>query len=143
MSAVMTVVETEPDYPFAILWREFPQLDRATLVGRLSYSGDECWGVVRTFRMLNGGYLRIHSWGRKDGTADNDIDGIPADELTVYEGVWRTMLSRGRLYDSGDDPADELTGIRTASHEYMVAVDDELDGWDEEYLDEDEEEAMS
>ena len=123
---MLQVVSSEPQSPFEALWLEFPELDCATCVGRMSYSGDERWGVVRTFRLLNGSYLRIHSWGRKDGSSGNKPEVIPVEEHEVYEDVWQNLMARSRLYDA-EDPMDERTGIRAASYEYMVAVEDSLD----------------
>jgi hypothetical protein len=127
------VIETAPRSPFESLWRSFPQLKNATCIDRVSYAGyGDRHGVVRTFRLLDGVYFRVHSWGGKGGASGNAVETIPADQLAVYEGVWRAMAARGRLYDPPDpDDVDEPHGMRFASHEYRDIVCEEMESLDD------------
>jgi hypothetical protein len=138
MSAHLKAVETAPRSPFEWLWREFPQLKNATCVDRMSYAGMGRHGVVRTFRLLDGTYLRIHSWGKEDdGTRGDTVETIPTDVLAIYEGTWRAMAARGRLYDPidpEDKDEEQPHGMRFASHEYRCIAEQEIDalGYDDD-----------
>jgi hypothetical protein len=81
---MMKLVQTEPTSAFDALWRAFPQLKNATCVGRLAGGAT----VIRTFRTLEGNYVRITS------TDEGDAHSIPpADEIEVYEEVWKRLRS--------------------------------------------------
>jgi hypothetical protein len=137
---MLKVIETAPQSPFEALWRLFPQLKNATCVDRMSYAGGGSHGVVRTFRLLDGAYLRIHSHGSDDGTRGDTVEAIPTEVLAIYEGVWRAMAAQGRLYDPPEpDDEDEPHGMKFASHEYRCTAEEEIEalGDDDDLLDED------
>lgn len=136
---MLKVIETAPRSPFEALWRLFPQLKNATCVNRMSYANyGKRHGVVRTFRLLDGTYLRIHSWGIEGGASGDTAETLSAGELAVYEGVWRTMTARGRLYDPPEpDDEEEPHGIQFASDEYRDLVCEEIEALGGYDIDED------
>ena len=120
----LKLVETEPDGLFDHLWREFPQLKNATCVGRCAHgwrNDDGSWDsrITRTFRTLEGKYVRIKS------TESGDERSVPrAEEVEVYEDVWK-RLGRRAL----GKPSDQPHGIMFASDQFFELTEDafELD----------------
>jgi hypothetical protein len=116
---VIRVVETEPQSPFDGLWRLFPKLKNATCVGRMSWaSRDGDYGVLRTFRTLDAKYIRIRS--TEEG---NKLEPVPADEIEIYESVWKQLGSRRAL----GEPTNEPHGIMFASDEFFELTEDQFE----------------
>jgi hypothetical protein len=124
MKQGLKLVQTEPNSPFDALWRAFPQLKNATCVGRCGMawrnSDDSIHSyVIRTFRTLEGKYVRIKS------TESGDERSVPrAEEVEVYEDVWK-RLGRRAL----GKPSDQPHGIMFASDQFFELTEDafELD----------------
>ncbi len=71
------------------LWREFGELKNAVVVGRVSWAGADANGVERTFRLLDGTYIRIESTA-----SGNRLVPVPEDEAEVYEDAWQELGTR-------------------------------------------------
>jgi hypothetical protein len=118
----LKLVQTKPNSPFDALWRDFPQLKNATCVGRCSCSWRNDDGtigsyVTRTFRTLEGKYVRITS---TDG--GDELDDIPHEEIEIYEDVWRRLGQRAL-----GEPHDEPHGIIFASDEFFELTEEEIE----------------
>ena len=127
----MRLVQTESQSPLETLWRQFAQLKHATMVGWQGWaSADDKHGhgMVRTFRTLDGKYVRIMST-----ETGNRIIPIPADEVEVYENVWKQLGSRALSRD-----CETRSDIVLASSEFFE-ITEELIG--EEWVEDDEGEA--
>jgi hypothetical protein len=125
----LQVVQTESRSPLEALWREFPQIKNSTVVMRTGMSGGERPGMVeRTFRLLDGQYIRIRS--KVDG---NTIVPIEPEEIEDYEAAWHD-LGQKALGEPNTCPH----GIMFASNEFFDLVaeiedarcfgDDDADG---------------
>ena len=110
----MKLVETEPQSPFDALWREFPQLKNATCIGRMSWGR----GVLRTFRTLEGKYLRIESTEK-----GNELCAVPEREVEIYEDVWKRLGPRA--IENERRPS-EGHGIVFASYEFSAVTEDRI-----------------
>ena len=119
---MLRVVETEPQSPFDQLWRLFPKLKNATCVRRMSWAsrhGDYVHsGALRTFRTLDAKYIRIRS--TEEG---NKLEPVPADEIEIYESVWKQLGSRRAL----GEPTDQPHGIMFASDEFFELTEDQFE----------------
>jgi hypothetical protein len=117
----MKLVQTEPTSPFDALWRDFPQLKNATCVGRCSWfrrndDGSIDGSVTRTFRTLEGKYIRITSTDEGD-----ELYSVPSEEVEVYEDVWKRLGHRAL-----GKPHDKPHGIMFASDQFFKLTEDRL-----------------
>jgi hypothetical protein len=118
----MKLVQTEPTSPFDALWRDFPQLKNAICVGRCG----EAWRnddgnidnrVTRTFRTLEGKYVRITSTDE-----GNELGVPPHEEVEIYEDVWKQLGHRAL-----GEPHNEPHGITFASDQFFQLTEDRIE----------------
>jgi len=108
----MKVVQTEPQSPLEALWRLFPQLKNATCVGSMVGNSR----VVRTFRTLDGKYVRTESTEEGDELVD-----VPMEEVEIYEDVWQQLGPRAL-----GKPTDTPDGIMFASDQFFEITETRL-----------------
>jgi hypothetical protein len=110
---MLKLVQTKPTCPFDALWRDFPQLKNATCVDR---SGSGCaWiYVIRTFRTLEGKYVRITSTEK-----GNELGGVPLEEVKIYEDVWKRLGHRAL-----GKPHNQPHGIVYASEQFFELTEE-------------------
>jgi hypothetical protein len=118
----LKLVQTKPNGAFDALWRDFPQLKNATCVGRCSAAWRNDDGtigsyVIRTFRTLEGKYVRITSTEEGDELGD-----VPHEEAKIYEDVWKRLGHRAL-----GKPTDQPHGIIFASDQFFELTEEEIE----------------
>ena len=112
------IVDTDPQSPLETLWRQFPQLGNAVMVGRCGWSREgNKRGVDRTFRLISGEYICIRSTKGR-----SRLVPTPADELAILKAVWSELGNRAVTRAHHDTPH----GIADASDEYYEETEARL-----------------
>jgi hypothetical protein len=129
---MLTVVKTEPQSAFEVLWRQFGQLKNATCVWYVhSFGGGYGAQSRRWFRLLDGSY--VCTWSTEK---NNGLVPCEPEYAAIFEGTWRALS--GKIYDVDEEP-ERASGIRFASDAFFDAVTDAMDDLDNEGADDEEE----